>query len=243
MPQRQNRSCEGTKAKDSRMKVIQKNWDRKTSGYTEEGEWGDEGEVGHDRLWVSGQVVLRMGNHWKFKAKLLRLPFIKYHYGRRMEDGIEGSKTGERPTRRQHRKWFMIKLTLNTTFVAKRSQPSWNYWQARTLVQGCCFYSSRLLGIKRGSGLCNCGPVSKYNGNVVTQGLSWVGLTESFRVPKLKTLDASEDAEPEAGPVDVCAISESPSALQLLNLDNAHSCLGKGPQKLPWYLWLKFQKR
>lgn len=65
--------------------------------------------------------------------------------------------------------------------------------------------------------------------------LSGINLTPSVTL-KLETLYASEDAEPEAGPVNVCAISESPSALQLLSLDNAHSCLGKGPQKLPWYL-------
>lgn len=46
MPRRQNRSCEGRKAKDSKMTVTQKNWSKKTYEYmSEEKKLGEVGAM------------------------------------------------------------------------------------------------------------------------------------------------------------------------------------------------------
>lgn len=52
---------------------------------------------------MGSECQAKLFRGWKtseaFKIKVPRVAFVKYHSGRRMEDGSEVSKAGERPTR------------------------------------------------------------------------------------------------------------------------------------------------
>lgn len=83
------------------MKVIQKNWNKKTYGYMEEDEWGEE--TREKRAMMGSEYQARLfrgrGTTEEFKTELLRFAFVKYHSGSKVEDGLEVSKAGERTTK------------------------------------------------------------------------------------------------------------------------------------------------
>lgn len=157
------------KGKKQRMKVLWKNWSKMHYGYRRKQE-----EVGCDGLWVSGQVVQRMGNHRRTRSEITQNCLCKVTLRHLWKMAWRWAKHNT------DRHWFMIKLILDTsTFEAKRSHPFWNYQHVKTIVQGLFIPVNErdCLWVKKGrTGLCSCRPVSKWDGNIVTQRVSCLGL-------------------------------------------------------------------